>query len=397
MMQLARKKDIDFSLLDQLRGLAALGVVIGHARGVLFVGGARLSKLIPQAEWSLLDKAALSLLSLTRLGPEYVVLFFVLSGFSIAYSLNERPVLKEFYLRRLVRLYPTYLGALLWAIAVFLITLNWRPDFYSGVYDHVSFDRLAESRNFLDFRVVVGNLLYMPTGILIGPFWSLTFEVIFYALAPLFIVNRRAYYFMSLAAYGLGFVSFGWDSGKENIIRDFIFSYNIYFMIGIAAFYNWKRLRGMLNLRTFPLSIIIASIFLASVVLDYKLGGIGRLSSMLFAVGAVLLMVNVHTHDWRSPILISIGNMSYTLYVTHFASMILLLAIVHQFVPPPYILSKTLWMLGVPFAFGPAFVFYRLIEKRSKEALKILRKSRPAAAPLVNAEESRCEARGSAS
>ena len=106
---------IDFTILDGLRGIAAVYVVFNHARGNLFIGGLKYAQIKSVSLWSMSEKLYFSALQCTALGREFVILFFILSGFSIAFSLNGKPKVSGFYIRRLIRIYPPYLIALIWA------------------------------------------------------------------------------------------------------------------------------------------------------------------------------------------------------------------------------------------------------------------------------------------
>ena len=103
---------IDFKILDGLRGIAALYVLFNHARGNLFIGGTKYERIKDITSWNFSEKLYFSALQLTSLGKEFVILFFVLSGFSIAYSLNKGHLKSQFYLRRIIRIYPPYVFAL---------------------------------------------------------------------------------------------------------------------------------------------------------------------------------------------------------------------------------------------------------------------------------------------
>lgn len=81
----------NFKILDGLRGIAATYVLINHSRGNLLMGGAEYAKINPVNQWSIIDKLYFSALQLTSLGREFVILFFILSGFSIAFSLQKKP------------------------------------------------------------------------------------------------------------------------------------------------------------------------------------------------------------------------------------------------------------------------------------------------------------------
>jgi peptidoglycan/LPS O-acetylase OafA/YrhL len=92
-----------FELVDGLRGLAALAVIVPHATGLFAFPGA--------------NRLSLFFLDLAPFGAGGVEVFFVVSGFAIAYSLrdtvSQRLDLGRFVLRRAVRLDPPYWAGLL--------------------------------------------------------------------------------------------------------------------------------------------------------------------------------------------------------------------------------------------------------------------------------------------
>src|SRR6476661_6924887 len=126
------KRKLNFDILESLRGLAALYVCIGHARGNLWIGGEQYLKMHPRETLGISDYLVLGLNMLTRLSTEFVIVFFVLSGFSIAHSLRNNTQPLPFYKRRFIRLYPPYITALLWAMAVVLIIQVIAPQFVDG-------------------------------------------------------------------------------------------------------------------------------------------------------------------------------------------------------------------------------------------------------------------------
>ena len=100
-----RRQGARFEFVDALRGLAALAVVLPHALGLLsFQRDSSLTSLF---------------LRLAEYGRAGVEVFFVISGFAIAYSMRASGVdedfsLGRFMLRRAVRLDPPYWVGLLW-------------------------------------------------------------------------------------------------------------------------------------------------------------------------------------------------------------------------------------------------------------------------------------------
>ena len=101
----ARAPGARFQLVDALRGLAALAVVLPHAVGLFFY---------PHESW-----LSRLFVRLAEFGIGSVDVFFVVSGFAIAYSLRDTTTegfsLGRFVLRRAVRLDPPYWVALLWS------------------------------------------------------------------------------------------------------------------------------------------------------------------------------------------------------------------------------------------------------------------------------------------
>src|ERR1700741_694449 len=106
------KKKIPFDILDSIRGIASLYVAIAHCRGTLWIGGNEFLKMFPRDTWGAWDYFMFGSSMLTRLAVEFVIIFFVLSGFSIAHSLSASHSPLQFYKRRFIRIYPSYVVAL---------------------------------------------------------------------------------------------------------------------------------------------------------------------------------------------------------------------------------------------------------------------------------------------
>jgi peptidoglycan/LPS O-acetylase OafA/YrhL len=153
--------------LDGLRALAVAGVVAYHAIFMLPV------------TWHRLYPVGLHL-------DAGVVVFFVLSGYLIyrpfvAAHLSgaAAPPLRRYALRRVARIYPAYLVALL---GLYLAGWIYFDDF-AQVVQHVTLTQGYFRRS--------GTLLLAPPGI--AQSWTLVVEVSFYALVPLWAwVMRRA-------------------------------------------------------------------------------------------------------------------------------------------------------------------------------------------------------------
>jgi peptidoglycan/LPS O-acetylase OafA/YrhL len=144
--------------LDLIRFLAALLVVLGHYRVAFFVEYG----LLPATDKNLI---VMAFYSITRLGHESVLIFFVLSGFlvggkSIIRIREQQFDVKSYALDRSVRILLPLIGSLLIIIPIYMVcdikidTLQW-----------------------------LGNLLQLQ-GIFVapvtGPLWSLSYEAWFY-------------------------------------------------------------------------------------------------------------------------------------------------------------------------------------------------------------------------
>jgi len=164
--------------VDALRGVCAAVVAFHHARTLFDGMDAAFAAVSP---WCLVLARAVS-----QRNTEAVVLFFVLSGFSIRLSvqgrgLDSRPALADYYRRRARRVLPLYWLSLVcaWLVAASVAPLP------------------AE---WLSPATLLGNLLFLQTAVGVkgqwflpwaanGPLWSLSFEMFYYAAYP-WLVRR---------------------------------------------------------------------------------------------------------------------------------------------------------------------------------------------------------------
>lgn len=117
-----------------------------------------------------------------------VTLFFVLSGFLIAYNYfdNEKLDIKRFFLNRFARIYPTYFV---------LTTITFIIYFYKKMFSlffilQLYFCNITFIRGFSDKFKFSG----------IGPGWSLTVEEMFYVLSPIifYLIRKNINYTIAL-------------------------------------------------------------------------------------------------------------------------------------------------------------------------------------------------------
>src|SRR5947209_7185962 len=108
-------------------------------------------------------------------GPAAVTLFFLLSGFILTYTARPgRGSVREFYVARFARIYPAYLLGL--GLAIALLPM--------GIY-HPNQWCVVPTNGLLPDLFAVQAWFPDRAACLNGPAWSLSCEVLFYALFPL--------------------------------------------------------------------------------------------------------------------------------------------------------------------------------------------------------------------
>jgi peptidoglycan/LPS O-acetylase OafA/YrhL len=377
------KKKIPFEILDSIRGIAALYVAIAHCRGVLWVGGDAFMHMFSREHWGVWEYVTFGTSMLTRLAVEFVIVFFVLSGFSIAHSLSGNKSPLQFYKRRFIRIYPSYVVALAWAGLVFVITRYWFPQWYDGSMKEFSFVRTVEMNNYFEPGTMVKNLLYMPGGGFITPFWSLTYEIMFYLLAPFLLRRINSYVIISAILFAINFIIpvKVQQLSLPFYVYDFLFNYNIYFAVGVFLYSRYETIAGWFAAYTKREFFLI---FAGLIVIMYGANIYLHIETVFTFIEAamlsVMLIIFFLKYEVRIPWLMGVGKFSYTLYITHFATIYLYLAIYWLIAKPqvPYIVNFFVWIPAVLLVVIVAFIQYFLVEKRTKNILNLLRRKQQA-------------------
>lgn len=151
----------DFSLyLDAVRFAAAAMVVVAHLLMLRLIDG-RAAAFVPD------------------LGREAVIVFFVLSGFVIKYSVEEKHAsLQDHVVARCARVYSVALPAVMVAFVIVAFVLK-----FSSVEATTAY-QVAKAYIYLPFHLMFAgefwNLAESPPWLI--PYWSLSYEVWYYVL-----------------------------------------------------------------------------------------------------------------------------------------------------------------------------------------------------------------------
>jgi peptidoglycan/LPS O-acetylase OafA/YrhL len=165
-----------FSAIDGFRAFAALAVIVFHYKNFAAGGG------VLTRPWSVFDQVGvIEWLALFRThGGLAVMAFWSISGFVFMCNYaGTRPAGREFLLKRFARLYPLHLITLLVVAAIQIIALL--------TLDHSLVYHGNDVGNFIAHLFLVSGWGYEGVPGFNYPIWSVSMEVLIYALFYLFI------------------------------------------------------------------------------------------------------------------------------------------------------------------------------------------------------------------
>jgi len=282
-----RERSGRFTVVDALRGAAAMGVVLYHAISAGHVE--RLMALFPA--WV---KAGL------LHGGLGVAVFFVLSGFVIAHSLYNKPMtlpeFGRFTLKRSLRLDPAYWASIAATIAFALLSSyvvagRDMPDYTAP--------------QILAHLFYVQNILDYPA---ISPvYWTLCLEIQFYLVYALLIGMSGS---VTAVIIGACAVSLVWPLGLGPDVWPGLFLPLWYgFLLGVAAYWAWQQPKLT------PLFLVYATALLVTGAWVEDAFRVVCSATALGLFGAAVTGRIGSALNWRW--LQFLGLISYSLYLTH--------------------------------------------------------------------------------
>lgn len=278
--------------LHLLRVIAALGVVYFHATSV---AGLKL-------DWDV--------------GSRGVDVFFVISGFIIAYIGTSKP--EQFFRRRLIRIVPFYWAATLFVFALVVAA----PQMFRSTTSDVT--HLLASLLFIPHEA--GNGEMHPT-LILG--WSLNFEMFFYVVFALALGISRRWSPVICVAWIVAFViaihTFASGSPAMSFYARPIV---LEFCLGIGVFYvfQWGDARKPALVRIPGLRWGLLVIFLGSLAAIVGLEQyypedlprhIAAGIPSFFLVASALLIERLFGLTTRSRVIYLLGEASYIIYLVH--------------------------------------------------------------------------------
>ena len=233
-----------------------------------------------------------------NLGALGVELFFVISGLVIAMTVERSRDAMDFLAKRLARLYPAFLVAMLLTFAVTHFASL--PSFRTSFWD------------------LPGNLTMVPGEFRIravdGAYWSLAWELEFYLLVAIAFFFFRTNFWMPITVLTCLAVPLRWIGFHADMLdRLLVARYAPLFLLGIGGWlllFKGRRREG---------SAVLA---VAIVLCAFNMGNYATHGMPIWAVsayitgGVALMFILLHTGISFGP-LTWIGRISYSLYLIH--------------------------------------------------------------------------------
>ena len=308
--------------IDLLRAVAALGVFYCHTH---------LGTLLAQ-------HTHLYFFNYTNyFGAVYAVpLFFLISGYCIHISnikylkANSSLPLKEYYLRRVLRIYPAYLAAFIFAVLVIAITV---PTYRFATTDYMVHLLLLQGCTTNYFNSI--NLVL----------WTITIEVALYAIYPLFYYIRFNYGLHRAMAFAffVSFICIAYFTIKGGYtLPQRYFVFNFWFAWCCGAFLADKQMLQPGDLARpvyLWLYLLILVIFVCLNIIPNKLFIVFDQFYILFWTAPLVFTLakenwfRAHKSNWVIRIGGAVGLSSYSLYLLHQPLIYLKNFLVHQYLP----------------------------------------------------------------
>jgi exopolysaccharide production protein ExoZ len=248
------------------------------------------------------------------LGYSGVDIFFVLSGFVISLSvfskLNQPKSAVSFFLVRLARIYPAY-----WLLLFVPLSLLF----------FINADLLPNKTPFLSYAWVDSFFLLFGHSQITQITWTLSFEIYFYLLFTLFIINKNFYKLLFLIL-PIAFINIFY---KLNWLGDVLNKYLLspliieFFLGSLAALLVLKRKEIINSKNGMIIAISGVLLFSMSNVSNFKPELVRELRVLYFGLPAFLMVLGFAYSELlgglrvSNNLIVKTGDASYALYLIH--------------------------------------------------------------------------------
>ena len=356
------------SQLHLVRAIACIGVVITHAKFVLWSGGQAYLERYPSVNWNWYEFPLFFLDLITSLGTPRVFFFFLLSGFFLQYSARKNFTVASFLRHRFLRLYPTYLAATLAAVVVFYVVLTYvNPELTTGSEREFN-GLLRRGAANMSWWALRDTLLFIrPVTVAFAAtphFWSMLHEAVFCLLFPL-------YHHLSVrgrAALTGAVVVVGWTAGNMLIQAQ------LFFLVGMLSYDFFSR--GYRLPWSLPKWVYYVA-FLGLYLVTYGAGKLGwHWTASLLMIGLALLLFEfLLTRPLRLPrACVFLSKASYAIYLNHLWALLLYYGLLSRLTGTLVFYSRWPYYSGVLVAVALSLPSYWLVDKRMGAYLAKLKK-----------------------
>lgn len=364
----AREKKLSQSAsihLDAFRGLAAIAVLIGHARNLFLTDWVHV-----QHKGLMLE----SIYSITVFGHQAVMIFFVLSGLLVGSSVvrsirEQRWSTARYLVHRVLRLEIVLLPALLLCVFWDLTGIHFFG--LGGIYGgHTQASVMGYNiRHAISLKIFWGNVAFLQSWHISvlgsdNPLWSLANEFWYYQLFPclalLFAPRKRT---MSRIIYGTLLVVIAWFIGWG------LLSYFPIWLLGTAIFFLPRpRISDRVIAQIVCFAGLIFIFNLALVRIYWKNNFISD-----YSVGITFAFVLYWILHWRwKPWALyakashTLAESSYTLYVVHLPFLVFVSAVLgieHRWDPTSQHVAILIFLICAVWIYS--FGVFRLFESHT--------------------------------